>query len=166
MIMAIILFITIFIFISCLSQIETEQMATSKNAIDTANTIKNEPIAFEEIEKEKMRNNSSADIFNNSTFNDVVIYDNNIDGRLGLDKCMEIKKKNNGTCVPFGITGVAYYYPPRDVLSYSIVGESLLTKSEKKESKEGFESFPNLRWIYFYFIYHNFRLQANVEQQM
>jgi len=145
MIMAIILFITIFIFISCLSQNETEPMTTSKNTTNNTTNKINTLVSFEEIEKEKMRNKLSADLFNNSTFNDVVVYDNDIDGRLGLDKCMEIKKNNNGTCVPFGITGVAYYYPPRDVFSFSILGESLLTKSEKKESYEGFESFPNLR---------------------
>lgn len=45
-------------------------------------------------------------------FQDVILYDNDEDGRLGLDKCYEeLIKNEGGYCVEFGQTGNASYFP-------------------------------------------------------
>jgi hypothetical protein len=41
-------------------------------------------------------------------FDDIIVYDNDPDGRIGLDKCIENCK---GYCVEYGQTGDAYCYP-------------------------------------------------------
>ena len=41
-------------------------------------------------------------------FDDVTIYDNDADGRLGLDKCLEA---NCGVCLEYGVTGNALCFP-------------------------------------------------------
>ena len=41
-------------------------------------------------------------------FDDMIVYDNEPNGRLGLDKCIELCK---GYCVEFGLTGTAYCFP-------------------------------------------------------
>ena len=41
-------------------------------------------------------------------FDDVIVYDNDTDGRIGFDKCIE---KCKGYCVEYGQTGSAYCYP-------------------------------------------------------
>jgi len=41
-------------------------------------------------------------------FDDMIVYDNDADGRIGFDKCIE---KCNGYCVEFGQTGSAYCFP-------------------------------------------------------
>lgn len=43
-------------------------------------------------------------------FGDMIVYDNDADGRIGLDKCIE---KCKGYCVEFGQTGSAYCFPDR-----------------------------------------------------
>lgn len=49
------------------------------------------------------------EILDDKLFNDIVTYDNDIDGRLGLDKCLE---QCQGKCVEYGISGVAQCFPP------------------------------------------------------
>lgn len=44
-------------------------------------------------------------------FDDIITYDNDPNGRIGLDKCIE---KCNGYCVEFGLTGSAYCFPARE----------------------------------------------------
>lgn len=44
-------------------------------------------------------------------FDDMIVYDNDADGRIGLDKCIE---KCNGYCVEFGQTGSAYCFPVKE----------------------------------------------------
>lgn len=41
-------------------------------------------------------------------FDDLIVYDNQPDGRIGLDKCIE---QCQGYCVEHGQTGSAYCYP-------------------------------------------------------
>lgn len=41
-------------------------------------------------------------------FTDMTVYENDTDGRLGLDKCLE---QCNGNCVEYGQTGAAYCFP-------------------------------------------------------
>lgn len=41
-------------------------------------------------------------------FDDIVVYDNDKDGRIGLDKCIE---NCNGYCVEYGMTGSANCFP-------------------------------------------------------
>jgi hypothetical protein len=41
-------------------------------------------------------------------FDDIIVYNNDVDGRIGLDKCIE---KCQGYCVEYGQTGTAYCYP-------------------------------------------------------
>lgn len=48
-------------------------------------------------------------------FPDIKKFENDKDFRMGLDKCIEYKEKeqnNKGNCVEYGITGNAWYYPP------------------------------------------------------
>lgn len=47
-------------------------------------------------------------------FPDIKKFENDKDFRMGLDKCIEYKEKeqnNKGNCVEYGITGNAWYYP-------------------------------------------------------
>ena len=71
--------------------------------------------SFKEIEKSNALNNINAQLFDDITFRDVIIYDNDIDGRTGLDKCLDNKV---GNCVEYGVSGVAYYYPPEKSNKY------------------------------------------------
>lgn len=51
-------------------------------------------------------------------FPEVNIFENDMDDfRMGLDKCMEHKEKNNnkGNCVEYGLTGNAWYFPKVDI---------------------------------------------------
>jgi hypothetical protein len=58
---------------------------------------------FQQIEKEGEMSEISARLFN-----DVIVYENDLDGKLGIDKCLD---NESGHCVEYGISGVAYYYP-------------------------------------------------------
>lgn len=98
---------------------------------------------FTKIEKDRIRNNIDFNLFNDITFRDVIVYDNDINGRLGLDRCFDNKV---GYCVPFGITGVAYYYPPTyNELYFGDVIKLELTDQEQKQPITGSMEFPNLR---------------------
>ena len=45
---------------------------------------------------------------NDALFDDIIPYENDEEGRLGLDKCLEYC---NGTCLEYGITGNANCFP-------------------------------------------------------
>lgn len=47
-------------------------------------------------------------------FQDVLTFDNDEDGRLGLDKCLE---SNCGICVEYGLTGNAICFPKKTQLN-------------------------------------------------
>ncbi len=66
-------------------------------------------------------------------FDDMVVYDNSQDGRLGLDKCIE---KCNGYCVEYGLTGSAYCFPHKESQPKNFAG--LIAQNDRKLS------FPNL----------------------
>jgi hypothetical protein len=53
-----------------------------------------------------------ADLFHDPVMSDVTYYDNDDDGRLGLDKCIE--KCKNGSCVEYGVTGHAHCFPHKN----------------------------------------------------
>lgn len=45
-------------------------------------------------------------------FPDIVIFNNDYDGRIGLDKCIEYSEnKKGGKCVEYGLTGNTMYFP-------------------------------------------------------
>jgi hypothetical protein len=67
-------------------------------------------------------------------FTDMIVYDNDPSGRIGLDKCIE---NCNGYCVEFGQTGAAYCYPAREPESRDFTGD--IVPNEKQLS------YPNLR---------------------
>lgn len=67
-------------------------------------------------------------------FTDMIVYDNDPDGRIGLDKCIE---KCNGYCVEYGMTGAAYCYPAREPEVKNFDGD--IVPNEKQLS------YPNLR---------------------
>lgn len=99
--------------------------------------------SFQEIEKQNNLNNINAQLLDDLFFRDVIVYENDYDGRLGLDKCLDNK---SGFCVEYGQTGIAYYYP--DDLPYDYYGAQLnksLTMEEKMEPTYGIISYPNLR---------------------
>lgn len=66
-------------------------------------------------------------------FDDLIVYDNDADGRIGLDKCIE---KCNGYCVEFGQTGSAYCFPAREPQSKDFNG--VIVPNEQKLA------YPNL----------------------
>lgn len=99
---------------------------------------------FRKIEKESILKQNNAQLFDDITFGDVIMYENDPDGRLGLDKCLD---NTDGYCVEYGQTGVAYYYPPLQTYDYygqvinlDPVQEKLDNKNNSKELK-----FPALR---------------------
>lgn len=47
----------------------------------------------------------------NKQFDDVIVYYNDIDGKIGYDKCID---KCPGFCVENGMTGSAFCYPIND----------------------------------------------------
>lgn len=102
--------------------------------------------SFQEIARQNSINNNTAQLFNDISFRDVVIYDNDPDGLLGLEKCIVESEKNGGHCVEFGYTGVGYYYPDNFPEQYygEIVNFSF-TPSERRESTVGKMDIPNLR---------------------
>lgn len=59
---------------------------------------------FDDLRKDKPLMLISED----KLFSDIVPYDNQMDGRIGLDICLE---KCNGECLEFGQTGNAYCFP-------------------------------------------------------
>lgn len=50
-------------------------------------------------------------------FDDVTTYGNDWDGRLGLDKCLEVC---NGVCLEYGVTGNALCFPKTRPLGNNI----------------------------------------------
>lgn len=100
--------------------------------------------SYEQMEKDRVKNNIDFNLFNTLTFDDVIVYDNEPEGRLGLDRCLDNKV---GTCVPYGnMTGIAYYYPPQYTdLNFGDVISSELTPEEQKQPYLGTLSYPNLR---------------------
>ena len=66
-------------------------------------------------------------------FEDMVVYDNDPDGRLGLDKCIE---NCHGYCVEFGQTGTAYCFPVREPQPKDFTG--VVVQNEQKLA------FPNI----------------------
>jgi len=87
--------------------------------------------------------------FDDMIFNDMYVYQNDIDygynkcAQLGIDKCY---KNKSGTCVKYGHTGIGYYYLPKKYECY--YGELLnldLTRKERNQSITDNLIFPNLR---------------------
>ena len=66
-------------------------------------------------------------------FEDMLVYNNDPDGRLGLDKCIE---DCQGYCVEFGQTGTAYCFPVRETTPKDFSG--VVADNEQKLS------FPNV----------------------
>ena len=66
-------------------------------------------------------------------FDDLITYENDADGRIGLDKCIE---NCNGYCVEYGLTGVAHCFPARDPQVKNFDG--LIVQNDRKLS------FPNI----------------------
>jgi hypothetical protein len=98
----------------------------------------------EQTEKDRVKNNIDFNLFNTLTFGDVVLYDNELKGRLGLDRCLDNKV---GTCVPYGnVTGIAYYYPPQyNKFTLGDVISQELSEEEQNQPYLGKVSYPNLR---------------------
>jgi hypothetical protein len=76
----------------------------------------------------------TADILDMSQqFEDMIVYDNQLDGRMGLDRCVEHCK---GYCVENGQTGSAFCFPVRKPVVKDYYG--MIVQNEQKLS------FPNL----------------------
>jgi hypothetical protein len=101
-------------------------------------------IPFEILEKQRVLNNNNVDIFNNYVFSDTLFLENDSE-RTGIDKCIDTKISQGGECVEYGISGNAFYFPNKKVLTYGEMSDLSFTLDEKREAIEGFESFPNLR---------------------
>jgi hypothetical protein len=101
--------------------------------------------SLEQLEKDRKRNDQMFNVFQDLTFNDVLVYDNDPYGRLGIDRCLDNKV---GYCVPYGNnTGIAWYYPPiYDNLNYGTVIDNEQTPQEQRQPEYGSEIiYPNLR---------------------
>ncbi len=68
-------------------------------------------------------------------FADVVTYENDIDGRLGIDKCLE---NCSGKCLEYGITGTAYCFSNPDTTTFT-------KEIEQKFNNTSKLSYPNMR---------------------
>ena len=79
------------------------------------------------------------DLLDKITFGDIIRYDNDPDGRLGLDKCYANK---DGYCVEYGVTGVAYYYPPEKLNTN--YGNVVNIKAKENENTDEFK-YPAFR---------------------
>lgn len=66
-------------------------------------------------------------------FDDIIEYQNEPDGRIGLDKCIE---NCNGYCVEFGMTGDAHCFPVRPYEEKDFYG--MIVQNDRKLS------FPNI----------------------
>ncbi|AYV75647.1 MAG: hypothetical protein Terrestrivirus2_155 [Terrestrivirus sp.] len=107
---------------------------------------------YEQIEKQRVRNNIDFNLFNDLTFKDLLVYDNDPNGRLGIDRCYDniINQRERGikegACVEYGYTGVGYYYPP--VYNDEYFGQIILdelTPQERRAPTIGTTSYPALR---------------------
>ncbi len=85
---------------------------------------------FDELRKNKPLNH----IFDDKLYTDVIQYENDLDGRNGLDKCIE---SCNGLCVEYGQTGIAQCYPndEHNVIKSSFY-ETLRDKTYKTENTD------------------------------
>ena len=97
---------------------------------------------FDDLRKIKPLNLLTEDVL----FKDIIPYENQIDGRLGLDMCLE---KCNGTCVEYGVTGNAYCFPDinKEIIK-STFYETLRDKTyqtENVDEKPQKLQFPNMR---------------------
>ena len=129
--------------INCLKTNNPNNCSRISSSFNSRPSEKNNP-SYQQIEKDRVKNNINFNLFNTLTFNDVVVYDNEAGGRLGLDRCLDNKV---GTCVPYGnMTGIAYYYPPQYNDQYfGEVVESELSEDEKNQPFHGKISYPNFR---------------------
>lgn len=67
----------------------------------------------EELKEKTYSKNNVSYVDIQKQFPELVIFENDKDFRMGLDKCYEHKMKNNnkGNCVEYGLTGDAWYFP-------------------------------------------------------
>jgi hypothetical protein len=97
---------------------------------------------FDDLRKVKPLNLLTEDVL----FKDMILYENQIDGRLGLDICLE---KCDGTCVEYGVTGNTYCFPDKnkEIIKSSFY-ETLRDKTYKTENideKPQKMEFPSMR---------------------
>lgn len=97
---------------------------------------------FDDLRKDKPLMLISED----KLFSDIIPYDNQLDGRLGLDICLE---KCNGECLEYGQTGNAYCFPnDGKTVIKSTFYETLRDDSYKYENTDEAPqklTYPNLR---------------------
>ena len=97
---------------------------------------------FDDLRKDKPLMLISED----KLFSDIVPYDNQLDGRLGLDICLE---KCDGECLEYGQTGNAYCFPnDGKTVIKSNYYETLRDNSYKYENTDEAPQkiiYPNLR---------------------
>ena len=110
-------------------------------------------LQFEDLRKNKPLNN----IFEDKLFSDVITHENDLDGRLGIDKCIESCK---GVCVEYGVTGLAHCFPEKELPDFdhedlryennqktnlSYYEKQLLTDNESIDKRRQKLSFANMR---------------------
>lgn len=72
------------------------------------NVLKNQ----DDMDKYHIAKDKTPNIFDiNKQFSEVIVYENDTDGRMGLDKCLEYCTPTGGTCTEYGISGNAWCYP-------------------------------------------------------
>ena len=98
---------------------------------------------FENIEAISVKNKQNQQLLNDITFKDVVVYENEPNGRTGLDRCFDNK---TGHCVEYGQTGIAYYYPELPTNKYfgRIIDDDPI-QIKYDDNTDQHMVFPNLR---------------------
>lgn len=104
-------------------------------------TKENFLVDIKKINKTGQRDRSLLD---DPLFGDVKEYNNDDDGRLGLDKCLEYC---NGNCLEFGQTGVAYCFPSVNPIkpNYNTTLRSFENETEDVDRATERMSYPGLR---------------------
>lgn len=98
------------------------------------------------VDIKKINKSSSRDhsILDDPLFGDVKEYQNDDDGRLGIDKCLENCK---GNCLEFGVTGIAYCFPRDNPIkaNYNTTLRSFDNETDDVDRAASRMTYPGLR---------------------
>lgn len=97
-----------------------------------------------DIKKTNKTGQRDRSLLDDPLFSDVKEYNNDNDGRLGLDKCLEYC---NGHCVEFGQTGIAYCFPSANPIkaNYNTALRSFDNETDAVDRATERMSYPGLR---------------------
>lgn len=106
--------------------------------------LKFEKLFYENFLDKIMKVKQGPELLDDKLFSDVIPYDNQEDGRIGLDRCLE---ECNGVCVEYGMTGNAHCFPKLEkqpVNYFNALRDDTFEKNDD-ERKNKNALFANLR---------------------